>query len=292
MEQSTAHRSHEIRGLALAITSVLCFATTSILLSYANTVHGVDSWVASAYRGLVGLIVILTMQGSTGKFQIHHILTNRLLFIRGLLGGATIPAYYICIMELGPGRAGLIGGSYPLFAAIFAMILIKEGLNRSYFVYIGLAMLGLVGIFAEAALDGGKPLFDLLSIGTAAAGGLCVVMIRHLRHSESTTNIFAAQCVFTVIIAVFMAGDRILNLEPLAFGFCVLAAITVVGGQLSITESFRYINVARGSTLQMLTPALTVTLSAALLGEQFALLELVGGVAILYASYRIVVCKI
>ena len=38
-------------------------------------------------------------------------------------------------------------------------------------------------------------------------------------------------------------------------------------------------------------PALTVVCSAALLGEHFRLLELMGGAAILYASYRIVVSK-
>ena len=99
------------RGLILAITSVCGFSATSLLLSHLNTAHGVDGWVASAYRGVIGLIAISALQGRTGKFQPHRILTNPLLLLRGLIGGATIPMYYLCIMELGPGRAGMIGGS-------------------------------------------------------------------------------------------------------------------------------------------------------------------------------------
>ena len=292
MIQPNSNSSHETRGLILAMTSVLCFTATSLLLSHLNTRHAVDGWVASAYRAVVGLIVIIAMQGSTGKLKLHRILSNRLLFMRGLIGGVTIPLYYLCIMELGPGRASMLGGSYPLFAAVFAMFLIKEGLSKSYFLYIGLALLGLMSVFADNVFQGGKPGYDLIAIGGAAAAGLCVVMIRHLRHTESTSNIFASQCLFTLIIAIVTAGNRLFIEDPVAMSLTILAAITVVGGQLSITESFRHINVAKGSTLQMLTPALTVLCSAILVGEQFSLLELIGGAAILYASYRIVMSKL
>jgi drug/metabolite transporter (DMT)-like permease len=291
MEQSNSEHSHEKRGLILAVASVLCFSATSLLLSHLNSAHGIDGWVASAYRAVVGLIVIIAMQSKTGKLHFSHIVTNRILFMRGLIGGATIPVYYLCIIELGPGRASMLSGSYPLFAAIFAMLFIKEGLKRSYFLYIGLALLGLIGVFAENAFHGGKPAFDLLALGGAAAAGLCVVMIRHLRHTENTSSIFASQCVFTLIIAASAAGSRLYIADPVALGLTILAAIIVVGGQLSITESFRHINVAKGSTLQMLTPVLTVILSAALLGEHFSMLELIGGAAILFASYRIVISQ-
>lgn len=291
MEQSKASQHHETRGLILAIISVLCFTATALLLSHLNRAYGIDGWVASAYRGVAGLIVIMAMQSKTGKLQLHHILTNRVLFVRGLIGGATIPLYYTCIMELGPGRAGMIGGAYPLFAAIFAIFLLKETLKRSYFAYIALALLGLVAVFADEGIGGSKPFYDTLAIIGAAAAGLCVVMIRHLRHTESTSSIFASQCVFTLVMTMSVAGDRLIIHDPAAFALTALAAITVVIGQLCITESFRHITVAKGSTLQMLTPALTVLFSALLIGEHFGPLELIGGTAILFASYRIVLSK-
>jgi drug/metabolite transporter (DMT)-like permease len=289
MKQSGSISHHETRGLILAIASVVCFSATSLLLSFINSQYGVDGWVASAYRGTIGLTVIITMQAKAGKLHLSHIFTNRLLFLRGLIGGATIPMYYICIMELGPGRAGMISGSYPLFAAIFALVLIKEALSRSYYVYILLALAGLVAVFSESGIGGGKPLFDLLAMTGAAAAGFCVVMIRHLRHSESTSTIFASQCLFTLIITLPFAWDRLFTGSPAAIALTLLAAIIVVCGQLCITESFRHISVAQGSTLQMLTPASTVILSALLLGEHFSPIELAGGITILFASYRIAV---
>jgi drug/metabolite transporter (DMT)-like permease len=291
MKQSNPIQGHETRGLILAVASVLCFTTTSLLLSHLNSTYGVDGWVAAAYRAVVGLIVITAMQSKTGKLQLKHIFSNRLLLARGLIGGATIPVYYTCIIELGPGRAGMIGGAYPLFAAVFALFLLQENLKRSYFAYIAIALIGLALVFVDNGIGNGKPLYDVLAIIGATAAGLCIVMVRHLCHSETTSTIFAAQCIFTLIITIAIAGDRLLMYNMQALGLTFLAAITVVGGQLAITESFRHINVAKGSTLQMLTPALTVLLSALLIGEHFSMLELIGGAAILIASYRIVISK-
>ena len=49
-------------------------------------------------------------------------------------------------MELGAGRAGIIAGVWPLFGAIFAAVLLKEQLYRSYFFYIGLTIVGMVAV--------------------------------------------------------------------------------------------------------------------------------------------------
>lgn len=291
MNQSDTKQSCEAFGLILAIISVLCFSATSLLLSHLSNAYGVDGWVASAYRAFVGLVVIIAMQSKTGKLQIMHILSNRLLLLRGLVGGATIPLYYVCIIELGPGRAGMIGGSYPLFAAVFAVFLLRETLKKSYFTYIALALVGLAIVFANNGAIQNKPFYDVVAIIGAAAGGLCVVMIRHLRHSETTSTIFASQCIFTLILAIISASDRLIIDNMQALGFTLLAAITVVGAQLALTESFRHINVAKGSTLQMLTPALTIVLSALIIGEHFSILELTGGAVILFSSYRIVLSK-
>ena len=291
MKQFNPSQIHETRGIILAITSVLCFSGNSLLLSYLGSTYEVDGWIASAYRAAIGLVVIVAMQGKTGTLHLSHIITNRLLFMRGLIGGVTIPVYYICIMELGPGRAGMISGSYPLFAAVFALFLLRENLKRSYFAYIVIALIGMVTIFANNGIGKSKPLYDALAIIGAAAGGFCIVMIRHLRHSETTSTIFASQCIFTLIITLTTAGDRLFINNIQALGLTFLAALAVVGAQLALTESFRHITVAKGSTLQMLTPALTILLSAVLIGEHFSILELIGGAAILFASYRIIANK-
>ena len=283
--------SNERLGVILSIGSVACFAATSLLLSYINKAHDLDGWVTATYRGAIGLIAIYFMQSRTGTVHLSHIFTNKLLFWRGLIGGSTIPLYYICIMEIGPGRAGMITGSYPLFAALLAMVLIKEQVRWTYGIYITIAMAGLVGIFFDQGISGGQPFYDGLAIFGAGAAGLCVVMIRHLRHTENTSSIFASQCVFTLALGLVMSGKDIFITDPVALGLTVIAGITVVGGQLCITESFRHINVAKGSTLQMLTPATTCILSALLLGEMFSLLEIAGGLAILFASYQIVMMK-
>ncbi|MEM8868399.1 MAG: DMT family transporter [Verrucomicrobiota bacterium] len=288
--QTTSQRDERI-GVILMIASVLLFTSTALLLSYMNRHHAVDGWVASAYRATLGLIMVYVMQRQTGKLSIQRVFTRPLLFARGLIGGSTIPLYYITIMEIGPGRAGMITGSYPLFAATFAMCFLKEGVELRYYAYMAIALAGLVGIFSDTGIGGGNPLFDSIALMGAIAGGICVVLIRHLRHTETTSNIFAAQCLFTLIIGVAGARESLLIFEPIRMSLLLLASVTVIGGQLCITQAFRSISVAKGSTLQMLTPLLTVIGSALLIGESFGILEIAGGIAIMLASYKIVTSK-
>ena len=275
------------RGYILSLASIVCFASTALILSHINTHYGLSGWVTAAYRGIIGLIAIGILQNKTGTLRLSHIIRNRLLFMRGLVGGAAIPIFYICIMEIGAGRASILTGIYPLFAAVFAMILLKENIRWTYGIYITIAIVGLITIFADDGLGGGNPYYDALALCGAGAAGICVVMIRHLRHSENTSNIFASQCVFTLVIGLVMSGSDILITDTHALFATLIASLTVVGGQLCITESFRHITVAQGSTLQMLTPATTCALSVLLLGERFGALELMGGAAILFASYQI-----
>lgn len=291
MKNQNSSTHSERRGILLMLASVLLFAGTALLLSYINKTYTVNGWVASAYRALFGLIVVFVMQGSTGKLALHRIFTRPLLFARGFIGGCTIPLYYITIMELGPGRAGMITGSYPLFAAIFAMLFLGEVVARRYFIYITIALFGLVAVFSENGLEGSKPLYDLVALLGAAAGGICVVLIRHLRHTETTSNIFAAQCLFTLILGVSIGRTQLWIQDSQVLALVILASLTVIGGQLCITEAFRRISVAKGSTLQMLTPVTTVIGSAYLLGESFGLMEIAGGAAIIFASYKIVTSR-
>ena len=283
--------SNESLGVYLSTASIACFAATSLLLSYINQTYALDGWVTATYRGAIGLIAIYLMQSRTGQVKLGHMFTNKFLFLRGFIGGSTIPLYYICIMEIGPGRAGMITGSYPLFAALFAMIFIKEHVRWTYGIYITIALAGLIGIFFDDGLSGGKPSYDLLAIFGAGAAGICVVLIRHLRHTENTSTIFASQCVVTLALGLAVSGKDIFITDPAALGLTILAGVLVVIAQLCITESFRHINVAKGSTLQMLTPATTCLFSAILLGEAFSIPEIAGGLAILFASYQIVMMK-
>lgn len=284
-------RSPEQRGILLMTLSVILFSATALLLSYAHDTYGVSGWVAAAYRATIGLILVSLLQKRIGKLSLHRVFTQPLLFARGFIGGMTIPVYYITIMELGAGRAGMIGGAYSLFAAVFAMCLIGEPLSSRYYKYIALALAGLVGVYSSNGLEASKPLYDTIALCGAAAAGICVVLIRHLRHTETTANIFAAQCVFALILGVGGARSDLFTMPPKVFVLVLFASVIVVCAQLCITAGFRLIDVARGSTLQMLTPVVTAVSSACLLGESFGKLELLGGAAILFASYQIVLAK-
>ena len=291
MHSHTQSIAHEQRGLLMMTASVFLFSATALILSYAHDTYAVSGWSASVYRAVTGLLAVSLLQKQTGPLSLSRIFTQRWLFARGLIGGMTIPIYYMTIMKLGPGRAGMIAGSYPLFAAVFAMCFLREPVTRRDYSYICLALLGLGFIFSHQGIGPAQPLYDTVALVGAAAAGICVVLIRHLRHSETTSNIFAAQCVFALILGCIGSKGQIWFQNPNALALVLVASITVVAAQLLLTMAFRYIDVAKGATLQMLTPVCTAVSSAFLLGENFGILEVIGGAAILYASYQIALRK-
>ena len=155
-----------------------------------------------------------------------------------------------------------------------------------------LALAGMVCVFANNGMEPVQPFYDSVAFLAAATAGLCVVMIRHLRHTETTSNIFASQCVFALGIGLLCSGSEVLITDPWVFALVLLASIMVASAQLCLTEALRHLSVAKGSTLQMLTPVVTAVASALLLGESFGVLEIIGGSAILIASYRITLERI
>lgn len=266
--------------------SVLFFATNILVLrGLSLAVPAADGWVASLFRGAVGLVIVGLFFGGRG-LQVARLFTRPLLIVRGLLGGAAILAFYLTIVHLGAGRATILNLSYPMFGSLIASVCLKEHLSVRAWGWMAAGFVGLV-IFLGGGSGQALSIYDGIAVAGAIAAGAVVVLIRQLRHSEHTSTIYASQCLATLGIALVPATPTVPTLPLSAIALLTLAATLVAGGQLALTHAFRTLSVARGSSIQMLLPIVTAAGGFAFFGERFTVVEITGAALTLVATWRI-----
>jgi drug/metabolite transporter (DMT)-like permease len=279
------------RGLALMLLSVVLFAANTLLIrGIAAVVPAADGWLASLYRGVVGLVIVALFYGAGRGFDPKRLIGSRLVVIRGIVGAFGILCFYITVTKLGAARAVVLNLTYPAFATIIAAIWLKETISRAAIVWMSVAFVGLLLFLGgEGKLLQLSP-YDLLALVGALAAGWVVVVIRRLREEEHPSTIYASQA-FYGLLASTPAVTKLTAVTPLACVGLIVAAVVVSIAQLAMTYAYQALPVSRGSSLQMTLPIVTAIGGFACFGESFHLPELAGASLTLLATWRVVASK-
>jgi drug/metabolite transporter (DMT)-like permease len=270
---------HHGRGVLLMLGSAACFIVNVLLVRAIGSFETVNVWLISCARFVVGLAVIAAIYPRA--WQPSHLLRNRKLAARGLVGGIGVVGFYETVVHLGAGRATFINNTYLVWGALMAVFLLHERLRPvlAFGSSAALAGLGLLtGAFATGATVSG---YDLLAIGTAIASGYVVVTIRQLHATEHSATIFSAQCVYGLLVCGVPALLHLQALRPLVWTLLAVASVCAGAGQLMMTRAFRDLSVAEGSLLQMTVPLGIAAGEVAFFAERFTVPELMGGALIL-----------
>ena len=259
MTSSVSTRSHRA-SLLLMLGSAACFITNVLLIRALAGVENVSLWVVTSARFAVGLVIVCTVYRR--EFQPSHLFTNRKLIERGVLGGLGTLVFYYTVTKLGPGRATFINNTYVIWGGLLAVWMLREYLR-------------------PALITGAVATLVGLALLNAVGAAWIIVTIRQLHAREHSSTIFAAQCVFGLLICVGPAATDLSTLTPTS---CVLLVITGTAasvGQLFMTHAFRDLSVAEGSLLQMLVPLGIALGGVVFFSEHFTAFELLGGALIL-----------
>jgi len=284
MNQSQASTGTSIM---LMLGSVVLFATNALLIrGLALALPAIDGWMASLFRGAVGLVLLAVLFGFGRGLEIKRVFTHPLLILRGVIGAFGILIFYITVVHLGAGRAVVINLSYPIFGTLIAAVALRESPGWKAYAWM-VAGLGGLALFLGSDLGSGISGYDLLAVLGAVIAGAVVVLIRHLRRHQSSSTIYASQCVFAILLTAPMSGADSVKLPVGALGLLVVASILVALAQLAMTHAYRDLDVTRGSAIQMLLPILTSIGGVMWFGESFTPLELVGGALTLIATWQV-----
>lgn len=283
------NQSHASTGtsIMLMLGSVVLFATNALLIrGLALALPAIDGWMASLFRGAVGLVFLAALFGFGRGLELKRVFTHPLLILRGVIGAIGILIFYITVVQLGAGRAVVINLSYPIFGTLIAAVALRESPGWRAYAWM-VAGLGGLAVFLGSDLGNGISGYDLLAVLGAVIAGAVVVLIRHLRRHQSSSTIYASQCVFAILLTAPMSGADSVTLPVAALGLLVLASILVALAQLAMTHAYRDLDVTRGSAIQMLLPILTSIGGVMWFNESFTSLELAGAALTLIATWRV-----
>lgn len=271
--------AHHTRGVVTMLVSAAFFVGNILLVRALSHVETVNIWLTTCTRFVVGIALVYALYPR--ELQFTRLFTQRRLIVRGVVGGATVYAYYLTVVHLGAGRATFINNTYVIFGALLAVVILRERFGAALAIGSAAALGGLAlltNLFAtEARLTG----YDVLGIVTAFGSAYVVVTIRQLHQTEHTSTIFAAQCVYGLLLCAVPAVLHPSEPSALAWGMMVGAGLCAAAGQIAMTHAFRDLPVAEGSLLQMLTPLGIAVGGALFFAERFSPLELTGAALIL-----------
>lgn len=261
------------------LASAASFIANVLLVRALGALGSANVWLIAVARFIVGLAMIGLVYRR--EVQPAHLWRRRKLIERGVVGGLGVYLTYLTVIKLGAGRATFIGNTYVIWGAWLAAWWLHERL-RATVVAGGLAALGglalLTNLFSAASPPG---LYDGLAVLAALMSAHVVVTIRQLHGTEHTATIFAAQCVYGLLICTGPAVATHAPLGPAAWGVLLAASLCAGVGQLTMTRAFRDLPVAEGALLQMLVPVGVAVGGVAWFGEHFRLHEVLGAALIL-----------
>lgn len=261
------------------LASTACFTANVLLVRALGEVEAVSTWLVTFIRFTAGMAVIYALYRR--EFEFIHLFQNRKLAARGVVGGASVYAFYLTVVQLGAGRATFINNTYVIFGAVMAVFVLGEPFGRPLVIGSIAALGGLALLTNAFGAHSHTGLYDLLGIVTAVASAYVVVTIRQLHATEHTSTIFAAQCVYGLILCAIPAALHAQTVSALGWAMMVLAGVFASIGQITMTRAFRDLPVAEGSLLQMLVPLGIAVGGVVFFREHFATHELVGAALIL-----------
>lgn len=269
---------NKIKGVVFILASSVIYSGMSCLIKYAAEL--------GAYRMVLGRFLVgLTVLGAlwiSGKRKLKF--TNKpLLVARGVIGSTVILITVVSILNIGIGKSTVILYSYPIFASIFGAVFLKEHLRPMNFVALGLAIAGLYLLVAGGkGLENGLGIgvYETIAIAGAVGGGLTVVTIRKLHQTETSFEIYYAQCFCGAIIVAVPAIISGGAISPGGLSMLICIGLLAVVGQLLMTEGFRFLAVKTASVLAMSELVTNYLLGVTLFDETISVRAVAGAVLI------------
>jgi drug/metabolite transporter (DMT)-like permease len=240
-------------GLLYVALGALCFSVMSMLVKLASA--RLPNAEIVAVRSVVTLVLswaTLRLAG-TGPWGYNH----RLLILRGLIGFLGLYGFYYAVVHMPLADATVIQNTNPIFAALLAAWLLREGLRGREFISMAVSLAGVLLIARPAFLfgDGMAPASStvLVGLGGAVCSATAYVLVRQLRATESPLVIVFYFALVSVVCAVPIAIVRGL-VWPTLLEWAILVGVGVTTqlGQVFLTRGLHLERAGLATTIAYL----------------------------------------
>lgn len=222
-----------------------------------------------------------------------HFNDKKNLFWRGLVGGIAVYLFYLAILKLGVGKGSVYIYSYPIFATLFSMLILKEKVEPVKFVVIFISFAGLIllSVGGKGSLAG-MGIYEMIAIAGSITSGLAVVFVKKLHDRDNSYAIFFSQCIVGFWMFLIPSGTTQAKGDLTELMLLVLVGVVATIGQLFMTEGYKYVNVATGSLLQSMVPVFNLFSGWFIFHEQFTPMEIAGAIVIVGSCFALVIINL
>lgn len=274
-------------GLLWMAGGALGFSLMSLLVKIAG--ERIPTMEVVWVRAVVTLVLSLAL---VRHARVSALGTDRRrLVARGLLGFGALSAFYWSVVHLPLAEATVLQYTNPLFAALLAVLVLRERMRLPDILALLLGFAGVVLVARPTGAGGIPPLALAIALTAAVLSASAYVMVRRLRGTEHPD-----------VIVLWFAAVSVVGATPFALGnwvwptpaeWLVLlgVGVTTQVGQVCITRGLHLETAGRATAIGY-TQVLFATLWGLLfLGEVPGALVLVGGALVLVGSVLLAVTR-
>lgn len=292
-DSAATHVPLDPAGAAAAAGTALIYGSSFVATAVA--LRSFTPLTAALWRGLLGAVAL----GTVATLASHPALRPqrltrasawRLAVVGILAGPAFVLAMNTAVSLAGASITAFVAGMYAVLAAVIAVPVLRERLERQTLAALVLALIG-AALLGEVTLGGDQAVGVGVGVLAAVIFATFLVLSRRWSHAYDLPGpaIGATALGLTAAVALLLVGlvpaaagtrplraDAVVAVVWLALGPGALAAVGVI-------ISMRRLEARRASAFLLLNPPTAAIGSAILLGERFTLVQLVGAALILVA---------
>ena len=256
------------------LISTLAFACMNSIVKY--LVH-VNAFQIVFFRSVSCLFFTF---GYLLKNNIPILGNNRkLMIIRGIVGVTSMTLFFMSTKYLQIGTAISLRYLAPIFAAIFAVFLLKEKIRTMQWLFFAIAFLGVIIIKGFDAQVNSYGL--LLIFGASIFSGLVYVLIRKIGKRDHPVVVVNYFMVVATIVGGVLSIKNWVN--PVGKEWFLLFALGFFGyfGQVYMTKAFQIATTNQVAPLKYIEVIFTVLFGIFIFAEIYTLWSLLGIVLII-----------
>ncbi|MCW3804391.1 DMT family transporter [Plebeiibacterium marinum] len=275
------------KGYLLMAGSVVSFAIMSALV---KSIPQINSTITTFVRFAVG-VGILGLLAITKKIQLDFY-RSPLLVLRGFTGGLAVFLLYFSIVKIGVGKATVFVYSYPIFATLFSVVFYKEKVKVIQWLFVIMAFGGIVLLSVKNGFSVNQiSIYELLAIAGSLLSAISVMLVKKLHSTDSSTSIFFSQSL--IGFWLFLLPSNMASANGNLHTTLILVSIGIISaiGQLIMTEGYKYVEVSRGSTMQMMVPVFNIVLGYYVFNEVLTLKEWIGAIMVIAGCVGVIGTK-
>ena len=181
----------ELRGQLLILASTFAFAAMHAVIRHLS--KDLHPFEIAFFRNLFGFLALAPFL-MRGGFAVFRTGVLHLHALRGLLQVGAMLSFFYAVSVTPLAKVSALSFTAPLFAAIGAVLLLRERPRLSRFAALAAGFVGALAIMRPgvAPLDFGA----LLVLGSSAVWAVCMLVIKLLARTESSVTITAYMGVF------------------------------------------------------------------------------------------------